>query len=143
MINNHSSPFLHLCEDEIEFSAIRASGPGGQHVNKVSSAIYCRLNIHTSSLPQEVKQRLMQIRDKRISDDGVIHIKAQRFRSQDRNRQDALERLQEMVERATHKPKRRLPTRPSQAQKRKRLQAKTRRGEVKRLRGNRGIDAGD
>ena len=85
----------------------------------------------------------MQIRDKRISDDGVIHIKAQRFRSQDRNRQDALERLQEMVERATHKPKRRLPTRPSQAQKRKRLQAKTRRGEVKRLRANRGIDAGD
>ena len=143
MTHPDPNPSVQLAEHEIEFSAIRASGPGGQHVNKVSSAVYCRFDIRASSLPQDVKQRLMQTRDRRISDDGVIHIKAQRFRSQDRNRQDALERLHELVARATHKPRRRLPTQPSKKQKTKRREAKTRRGQVKRLRAKRGLHAGD
>jgi ribosome-associated protein len=122
---------------------IRASGPGGQHVNKVSTAVHCRYDIMASSLPQAVKQRLLGLKDKRISADGVVIIKAQRFRSLEQNRQDALDRLQELVDRAAVRPARRIPTRPAKAARKRRMDEKSRRGQVKNLRSKRTIDADD
>ncbi|MDX1460660.1 MAG: alternative ribosome rescue aminoacyl-tRNA hydrolase ArfB [Xanthomonadales bacterium] len=124
-----------LPETEIEMKAVRASGPGGQNVNKVSSAIHLRFDVKASSLPEAVKQRLLSLRDRRITRDGVVVIKAQRFRDQEKNRQDALARLATLIRKALDRPIRRIPTKPSRAAKRKRVDAKTRRGEVKRLRG--------
>jgi ribosome-associated protein len=121
--------------DEIEFSAIRAQGAGGQHVNKVSSAIHLRFDITASSLPDFYKQRLTRQRDRRISSEGVVVIKAQRFRSQDRNREDALERLRELIREAAATQKARRVTKPSRNAKKKRMDSKTKRGQVKSLRG--------
>lgn len=128
------SPRIHIPFDEIEVTAIRAQGPGGQHVNKVSSAIQLQFSVSDSSLPEEVKQRLLAQADHRINKDGVITIKAQRHRSQQLNRQDAFERLQSMVYAATQTPKKRRRTRPSKAAKRRRLENKKRRSETKQLR---------
>ena len=122
-------------ESEIEFTAIRASGPGGQHVNKVSSAIHLRFDIHSSSLPDHVKQKLASLADTRISSDGQIVIKAQRFRSQDKNRADALERLDELLAKAQRKRKARRPTRPTKSSVKKRLDKKKKQGDRKKLRG--------
>ena len=121
--------------DEIEVSAIRAQGPGGQNVNKVASAIHLRFDIGASSLPEAVKQRLLQMNDQRISGGGIVIIKAQNHRSQDKNRAEALTRLAELVDQASHPPRKRIPTRPSRAAKRKRLESKKRRGSLKKLRG--------
>lgn len=121
--------------DEIEVSAIRAQGPGGQNVNKVASAIHLRFDIGASSLPEAVKQRLLQMNDQRISGDGIVIIKAQNHRSQDKNRAEALTRLAELVDQASHTPRKRIPTRPSRAAKRRRLESKKRRGSLKKLRG--------
>jgi ribosome-associated protein len=121
--------------EEVEITAIRAQGAGGQHVNKVSSAIHLRFNIADSSLPEFYKQRLTRQRDNRISNDGVIVIKAQRFRSQDKNRADALERLQDLIRSAAATQKARRPTKPTRSSKKKRVDGKTRRGKVKSLRG--------
>jgi len=115
--------------------AIRARGAGGQNVNKVSSAIHLRFDIRASSLPAFCKQRLLAQRDERISGEGVIVIKAQRFRSQEQNREDALSRLQELIKSATHVPKKRRPTRQPLAAKKRRLEGKTKRGRLKCLRG--------
>lgn len=121
--------------DEVEFQAIRAQGAGGQNVNKVSSAIHLRFDIAASSLPDFYKQRLVQQRDGRITGDGVIVIKAQRFRSQDRNREDALERLRDIIRGAVVTRKKRRATRPSRNSQKKRMDSKTKRGRVKSMRG--------
>ncbi|MDQ6960082.1 MAG: alternative ribosome rescue aminoacyl-tRNA hydrolase ArfB [Mariprofundaceae bacterium] len=121
-------------DDEIDMHAIRAQGAGGQNVNKVSSAIHLRFDIKASSLPEEYKARLLGWRDQRISSEGVIIIKAQQHRSQDKNRVDALNRLQELIRTAIAIPKKRKASRKSRASVKRRLESKTKRGQIKSLR---------
>lgn len=129
------SETVTLDDSELEFLAIRAQGAGGQNVNKVSSAIHLRFDIAASSLPDYYKERLLQFRDQRISKDGVIVIKAQRHRTQELNREDAIQRLAELIQSATVQDKPRRPTRPTRSSQRKRVDSKTQRGRIKALRG--------
>lgn len=126
---------LSIPLSEIQFQAIRAQGSGGQNVNKVSSAVHLRFDIGASSLPDPYKDGLRKLSDQRITDDGVVVIKAQRFRSQDKNREDALSRLAELVKTAGTTRKRRKPTRPSRSSQAKRMDSKTKHGQLKSQRG--------
>lgn len=124
-----------LREDEVEFSAIRAQGPGGQNVNKVSSAVQLRFNAMASGLPPAVKARLLALPDSRITKDGEVVIKAQGARSQEMNKAEAMARLVEIIEQAEHVPKVRRPTQPTYGSQQRRLSGKTKRSEVKAGRG--------
>lgn len=122
---------IHLPEQEIQIRQIHASGPGGQHVNKVASAVHLRFDVQKSSLPAPLKTRLLNMHDSRISEDGVIIIKAQRYKSLEKNKEDALQRLRLLISRALVKHKKRVPTRPSRAARERRLAAKQQRSRRK------------
>ena len=124
-----------ITDDEVEWSAIRAQGAGGQNINKVSNAAQLRFDVRASRLSDAIQQRLLAISDQRISSDGVVVIKAQDHRSLEQNRRDALARLQDLVDRAAVVPRRRIATKPTQGSKRRRLDGKTQRGAIKAQRG--------
>ena len=131
METNENLGKIAIAEDEIDIKGIRAQGSGGQNVNKVSSAIHLRFDIKASSLPDIYKERLLKLHDHRITREGVIVIKAQQSRSQDKNRAEALRRLRELIDRVAELPRERKPTRPTRQSQRKRLDSKTQRGQLK------------
>jgi ribosome-associated protein len=133
------TPSIKIDERELEIDFIRASGPGGQNVNKVATAAQLRFDVRASSLPEEVKARLIHLAGKRMTSEGVLLIEAKRFRTQEQNREDALQRFIELVRKSLVKPKVRKKTKPTAAAKEERLKEKKRKGEIKRLR-NRPFD---
>lgn len=128
------TPDLRIDERELQIDFVRASGPGGQNVNKVATAVQLRFDVRVSSLPEEVKGRLIHLAGKRMTGEGVLLIEAKRFRTQEQNREDAVQRLIELIRRSLIKPKPRKKTKPTQASKEKRLKGKKERGDIKKLR---------
>jgi len=125
---------VFIPDNELEFHFIRAQGAGGQHVNKTSTAVHLRFDVRASSLPDYYKQRLLTLNDQRISKEGVIVIKAQQYRSQDKNREDALVRLSTLIKKATAAQKARRATKPTKGSQKRRMDSKTKRGQIKNLR---------
>jgi ribosome-associated protein len=135
-MTNHSTPLFRISPNEISFEFFRSSGPGGQNVNKVATAVRLRFDVRRSpSLTPDVKERLLRLAANRATDDGVLMIEARRFRTQERNRQDAIQRLMGWIERACQTPRQRRATRPTAASRQRRLEAKKRQGAAKRRRG--------
>jgi ribosome-associated protein len=134
METTENSGKIAIAEGEIDIKAIRAQGSGGQNVNKVSSAVHLRFDINASSLPNIYKERLLRLRDHRITREGIIVIKAQQYRSQDKNRTEALRRLHELIDCIVELPQERKPTKPTRQSQRKRLDSKTQRGQLKIMR---------
>ncbi len=135
MLRKSNHPTCDIPPGEIDISAIRAQGSGGQNVNKVSSAVHLRFDIRASSLPESHKERLLALNDQRITDGGVVVIKAQKHRSQELNRQDALDRLHELVRSVSTPPRLRKPTKPTTGSKKRRLESKSQRSQIKAMRG--------
>ena len=134
------TPSLHIDENELQFEYIRASGPGGQNVNKVATAVQLRFDIDTSSLPDDIKQRLIKLAGNKVTSQGILIIEAKRFRTQEKNREDATRRLMDLVRRSTVKPKTRNKTIPTKASREKRLKEKKQRGNIKKNRQNRSYE---
>ncbi len=128
------TPTLQIDEREVQFDFVRASGPGGQNVNKVSTAVQLRFNVHGSSLPEEVKTRLVKVAGKRVTSEGVLVVEAKAFRTQEKNKEDAIARFVALVRRSLERPKPRKKTRPTQRSIEKRIESKKQRGEIKRMR---------
>ena len=128
------TPSLNIDERELQLEFVRASGPGGQNVNKVATAVQLRFEVRASSLPEDIKNRLVSIAGKRVTNEGVMMIEARKFRTQEKNRDDAIQRFIELVRKAAVKPKPRRKTKPTPVSKEKRLKAKKERGEIKKIR---------
>lgn len=134
------TPSISIDESELQFEYIRSSGPGGQNVNKVATAVQLRFDVESSSLSNAVKQRLVKLAGGKMTNDGVLILEAKRFRTQEKNREDAIRRFTSLVQKSAKKPKKRIKTLPSKASRERRLKAKKRRGNIKRIRQDKSFD---